>query len=72
MTLVEMEELKKQVDELELKGFIRRRISSWGVPVLFVKKKDGNLRLCIYYRDLNRVMIKNKYPLLRIDDLFAR
>ena len=70
MAPVEMEELQKQVDELEQKGVIRRSISPWGAPVLFVKKKDGSLRLCIHYRDLNQVIIKNRYPLPRIDDLF--
>ena len=52
------------------KGFIRLSVSLWGAPVLFVKKKDETLRLCIDYRQLNRVTIKNKYPLPRIDDLF--
>ena len=52
------------------KGFIRPSTSPWGAPVLFVKKKDGTLRLCIDYRQLNKVTIKNKYPLPRIDDLF--
>ena len=52
------------------KGFIRPSTSPWGVPVLFVKKKDGTLRLCIDYRELNKVTVKNKYPLSRIDDLF--
>ena len=52
------------------KGFIRPSVSPWGAPVLFVKKKDGTLRLCIDYRELNKIAIKNKYPLLRIDDLF--
>ena len=70
MVPVEMGELKKQVVELQQKGFIRPSISPWGAPVLFVKKKDGSLRLCIDYRELNRVTIKNKYPLPRIDDLF--
>ena len=56
--------------ELLDKGFIRPNTSPWGAPVLFVKKKDGSLRLCINYRQLNKVTIKNKYPLLRIDDLF--
>ena len=65
-----MEELKAQVDEMESKGFIRPSVSPWGAPVLFVKKKDGSLRLCIDYRELNSVTIKNKYPLPRIDDLF--
>ena len=70
MAPVEMSELKKQVVELQQKGFIRPSISPWGAPVLFVKKKDGSLRLCIDYRELNRVTIKNKYPFPRIDDLF--
>ena len=70
MAPVEMAELKKQVMELQQKGFIRPSISPWGAPVLFVKKKDGSLRLCIDYRELNKVTIKNKYPLPRIDDLF--
>ena len=52
------------------KGYIRPSVSPWGAPVLFVKKKDGTLRLCIDYRQLNKVTIKNKYPLPRIDDLF--
>ena len=70
MAPVEMEELKKQIEELLQKGFVRPSISPWGAPVLFVKKKDGSLRLCIDYRELNRVTIKNRYPLPRIDDLF--
>ena len=52
------------------KGFIRPSVSPWGAPVLFVKKKDGSMRMCIDYRQLNKVTIKNKYPLPRIDDLF--
>jgi hypothetical protein len=70
MAPVEMQELKKQLEELENKGFIQSSVSPWGAPVLFVKKKDGNLRLCVDYRELNKVTIKNKYPLPRIDDLF--
>ena len=70
MATVEIEELKQQVDELEKKGFIRKSISLWGAPVLFVKKKDVSLRLCIDYRELNRVTTKNRYLLPRIDDLF--
>ncbi|WVZ50140.1 hypothetical protein U9M48_001426 [Paspalum notatum var. saurae] len=65
----EYDELKKQLDELLEKGFIRDSVSPWGAPVLFVKKKDGTMRMCIDYRDLNAVTIKNKYPLPRIDDL---
>jgi hypothetical protein len=52
------------------KKYIRPSVSPWGAPVLFVKKKDGTLRLCIDYRQLNKVTVKNKYPLPRIDDLF--
>ncbi|XP_057532976.1 uncharacterized protein LOC130810869 [Amaranthus tricolor] len=67
---LEMEELKSQLDELLDKGYIRPSVSPWGAPVLFVRKKDGTLRLCSNYRELNKVTIKNKYPLPRIDDLF--
>ena len=67
---VELEELKKQLEELTKKGFIRSSTSPWGAPVLFVKKKDGSMRMCIDYRKLNQVTVKNKYPLPRIDDLF--
>ena len=70
MTPVELQELKVQLQELLDKGFIRPSTSPWGTPVLFVRKKDKTLRLCIDYRQLNRVMIKNRYPLPRIDDLF--
>ena len=66
----ELKELKAQLEDLIEKGFIRPSHSPWGAPVLFVKKKDGSLRLCIDYRELNKVTIKNKYPLPRIDDLF--
>ncbi|XP_042386709.1 uncharacterized protein LOC121978427 [Zingiber officinale] len=66
----ELEELKTQLQELLDRGFIRPSVSPWGAPVLFVKKKDGSLRLCIDYRQLNAVTIKNKYPLPRIEDLF--
>lgn len=66
----ELEELRTQLDELLEKGFIRPSVSPWGAPVLFVKKKDGSLRLCIDYRQLNKVTVKNKYLLPRIDDLF--
>ena len=69
MAPAEMQELKKQLEELLEKGFIRPSTSPWGAPVLFVKKKDGSLRLCIDYRELNKVNVKNKYPLPRIDEL---
>ena len=69
MSPSELVELKKQIEELMDKGFIRPSVSPWGSPVLFVKKKDGSLRLCIDYRQLNKVTVKNKYPLPRIDDL---
>jgi len=62
-------ELKKQLEELLEKQFIRPSVSPWGAPVLLVKKKDGSMRLCVDYRQLNKVMIKNRYPLPRIDDL---
>ncbi|GJW88378.1 putative reverse transcriptase domain-containing protein [Tanacetum coccineum] len=66
----EMKELSKQLQELLEKGFIRPSSSPWGAPVLFVKKKDGSFRMCIDYRELNKLTIKNRYPLPRIDDLF--
>ena len=72
MVLVEADELKRQLDELLQQGFIRRSHSPWGEPVLFVTKKDGSQRLCIDYRELNKVTIQNWYPLPRIDDLFDR
>ncbi|GJX44936.1 hypothetical protein Tco_0261612 [Tanacetum coccineum] len=59
-----------QLKELQEKGFIRPSHSPWGAPVLFVKKKDGSMRMCIDYRELNKLTIKNRYPLPRIDDLF--
>ena len=70
MAPAELRELKAQLEELLSKGFIRPSISPWGAPVLFVKKKDGSLRLCIDYRQMNRVTIRNQYPLPRIDELF--
>ncbi|KAM2088514.1 hypothetical protein ACFX1T_032585 [Malus domestica] len=70
MAPAELRELKIQLQELIDKGFIQPSSSPWGAPVLFVRKKDGTLRLCIDYRQLNRVTIKNRYPLPRIDDLF--
>jgi hypothetical protein len=66
----ELVELKNQLQELLDKGYIRLSSSPWGCPALFVKKKDGSLRLCVGYRPLNAVTIKNKYPLPRIDVLF--
>ncbi|GJZ21754.1 putative reverse transcriptase domain-containing protein [Tanacetum coccineum] len=66
----EMKELSEQLKELFDKGFIRPRFSPWGAPVLFVKKKDGSFRMCIDYRELNKLTVKNRYPLPRIDDLF--
>nr|GFC64206.1 putative reverse transcriptase domain-containing protein [Tanacetum cinerariifolium] len=66
----EMKELAEQIKELSDKGFIRPSSSPWGAPVLFVKKKDGSFRMCIDYRELNKLTIKNRYPLPRIDDLF--
>jgi hypothetical protein len=70
MTPSELAELKVQLQELQDKGFIRPSTSPWGCPALFVKKKDHELRLCVDYRPLNAVTIKNKYPLPRIDLLF--
>ena len=70
MASVKLQELRVQLHELLDKGFIRPSTSPWGAPVLFAKKKDKTLRLCIDYRQLNKVTIKNRYPLPRIDDLF--
>nr|GFB72109.1 putative reverse transcriptase domain-containing protein [Tanacetum cinerariifolium] len=66
----EMQELANQLKELQDKGFTRPSSSPWGAPVLFMKKKDGSFRMCIDYRELNKLTIKNRYPLPRIDDLF--
>ncbi|GKD73814.1 putative reverse transcriptase domain-containing protein, partial [Tanacetum coccineum] len=66
----EMQELSTQLQELSDRGFIRPSSSPWGAPVLFVKKKDGSFRMCIDYRELNKLTVKNRYPLSRIDDLF--
>ncbi|GJT84436.1 putative reverse transcriptase domain-containing protein [Tanacetum coccineum] len=66
----EMKEFSEQLQELSDKGFIRPSSSLWGAPVLLVKKKDGSFRMCIDYRELNKLTMKNCYPLLRIDDLF--
>ncbi|KAK1414363.1 hypothetical protein QVD17_16561 [Tagetes erecta] len=70
MAPLELKELKEQLQELLELGFIRPSVSPWGAPVLFVKKKDGSMRLCIDYRELNKITIRNRYPLPRIDDLF--
>lgn len=69
MALMELNELKIQLQELLDNGFIRSSSSPWGVHVFFVKKKDGTMTMCINYWELNKVTIKNKYPLPRIDDL---
>nr|GFB54482.1 putative reverse transcriptase domain-containing protein [Tanacetum cinerariifolium] len=65
-----MKDLSEQLKELSNKGFIRSSSSPWGAPVLFVKKKDGSFWMCIDYRELNKLTVKNRYPLPRIDDLF--
>ena len=70
MAPAKLAELRVQLQELLDKGFIRPSVSPWGAPVLFVKKKDGSLRLCIDYRKLNQVTVKNRYHLPRIYDLF--
>jgi len=62
-------ELKKQLEELLEKQFIKPSVSSWGAPMLLVKKNDGSMRLCVDYRQLNKATIKNRYPIPRIDDL---
>lgn len=72
MSLSEALELKDQLTQLLDQGFIRPSVSPWGAPILFQKKKDGTFRLCIDYRGLNQVTIKNKYPLPRIGELFDR
>nr|GEW83963.1 putative reverse transcriptase domain-containing protein [Tanacetum cinerariifolium] len=70
LTPSEMKEFSDQLKELSEKGFIRLSSSPWGAPVLFVKKKDGSFRMCIDYRELNKLTIKNQYLLPMIDDLF--
>jgi hypothetical protein len=70
MSVEELKELKKQLTELQESGYIRSNSSPWGAPVLFVQKKDGSQRMCVDYRSLNDVTVKNKYPLPRIEDLF--
>jgi hypothetical protein len=70
MSTPELKEIQLQLEELLKKCYIHPSVSPWGAPVLFVKKKDGTLRLCIDFRQLNKVTVKNKYPLPRIDDPF--
>jgi hypothetical protein len=70
MSTPELKELQLQLEELLKKGYIRPNVSPWGAPVLFVKKKDGTLRLCIDFLQLNKVTVKNKYHLPRINDIF--
>ena len=69
MSMLELVELKLKLKEMFGKGYIRPSVSPWGTPVLFVKKKDGTLKLCIDYKQLNKVTIMNRYPLSRIDNL---
>ncbi|GKG01129.1 hypothetical protein Tco_0305834, partial [Tanacetum coccineum] len=66
----EMKKLSEQLEELPEKGFIRPSSSPWGAPVLFVKKKDGSFRMCIDYQELNKLTVKNRYTLPRIQCLF--
>jgi hypothetical protein len=70
MSVEELKELKKQLTELQEAGYIRSDSSPWGVPVLFVQKKEGSQGMCVDCRTLNDVTMKNKYPLPRIEDLF--
>jgi hypothetical protein len=70
MSVEELKELKKQLTELQESGYIRPSSSPWGALVLFVHKKDGPQRMCVDYRSLNDITIKNKYPLPRIEGLF--
>ena len=70
MALTELKELKTELQDLVDKGFIQPSVSPWGTPILFVKKNDGTIRLCVDYRQLNKVTIKDKHPLPRINDLF--
>ena len=72
MASAELKEFKSQLQDLLDKGFIRPSMSPWGAPLLFVKKKDGSMHLCIEYRELNKRTVKNKYPLHRIEDLFGQ
>jgi hypothetical protein len=70
MGIPKLKELQRQLEEILKKGYIRPSVSPWGAPIPFMKKKDGTLRLCIDFRQLNKVTIKNKYHFPRIDDLF--
>ena len=70
MTTLELIELRMQIQALLDKGYIQPSVLPWGALVLFVKKKDGTFRMCIDYRQLNKMTVRNKYPLNRIDDLF--
>ena len=70
MAPAELRELKEQLKDILDKRFIRPSVSPWGTPILFMRKKDSSLRMCIEHRQLNKVTVKNKYPLSRIDDLF--
>jgi hypothetical protein len=72
MATPELAELKEHIKKLLEKGFIHPSSSLWGAPVIFVLKNDGTQRLCVDYRALNEVTVKNKYPLPRIDDLFGQ
>jgi hypothetical protein len=70
MSTPELKELQIQLEELIKKGYICPTVSPWGAPILFIKKKDGTLRFCSDFRQLNKSTVKNKYPLPKIDDLF--
>src|ERR1700735_4238071 len=72
MSPLELDELRKQLDELITSGYIQPSRSPYGAPILFVKKKSGELRMCVDYRALNKMTIKNKYPIPLIDDLIDR
>ena len=70
MSILELMEWRIQLHELLDKGYIWPNGSPWREPVLFIKKKDGTFRMCIYYKQLNKIIVKNKYPLPRINDMF--
>ena len=72
MSFQELTEMRKQLTDLQNRGFIRPSTSDWGAPVLFVRKKDGTMRLCVDYRALNKATVKNRYPLPRVEDLMDR